>query len=47
VARELEKDLDAVGDQNANLCLADGLNRMAKTSKRFSLFLRYQAQAER
>ena len=44
---ELRDDLRAVGVQNANLCLADGLNRMAKTSKGFSLFLRYQAQAER
>src|SRR5262249_52772530 len=39
---ELRDDLRAVGVQNANLCLADGLNRMAKTSKGFSLSLRFK-----
>jgi hypothetical protein len=43
---ELHDDLKAVRAQNDNLCLADGLNRMVKTSKGFSVFLRYQAQAE-
>ena len=34
-------------EQNRNFALADGFERMAQRSNSFSLFLRYQAQAER
>jgi hypothetical protein len=40
-------DLDVTRAQNRNYCLADGFLRLARQSNGWSLFLRYQAQAER
>jgi hypothetical protein len=44
---ELIKDVQIVREQNRNYILAEGFHRMAKTANTWSLFLRYQAQAER
>jgi hypothetical protein len=40
-------DLDITRAQNRNYCLADGFLRLVRQSNGWSLFLRYQAQAER
>ncbi len=49
----MSQDLAGAGDieitraQNRNFALADGFNRLTRQSNSWSLFLRYQAQAER
>jgi hypothetical protein len=43
----LTADLQVGVEQNRNFALADGFERMARNSNSWSLFLRYQAQAER
>ena len=40
-------DIEITRAQNRNYCLADGFLRLARQSNGWSLFLRYQAQAER
>jgi hypothetical protein len=40
-------DYEITKAQNRNFILADGFHRLAKTANTWSLFLRYQAQAER
>ena len=40
-------DIEITQAQNRNYALAEGFHRMAKQSNSWSLFLRYQAQAER
>src|SRR5687767_13328877 len=44
---ELTKDVEITRAQNRNYALGEGFHRMAKTAVSWSLFLRYQAQAER
>ena len=40
-------DFEITKAQNRNFIMADGFHRVAKTANTWSLFLRYQAQAER
>src|SRR6185295_3217593 len=40
-------DIEITRAQNRNYALAEGFHRMARQSNSWSLFLRYQAQAER
>src|SRR5580698_892277 len=40
-------DIEITRAQNRNYCLADGFLRLARQSNGWSIFLRYQAQAER
>jgi hypothetical protein len=40
-------DIEVTRAQNRNYCLADGFLRLARQSNGWSIFLRYQAQAER
>ena len=47
MSAEMAGGVDIAVQQNRNYCLSEGLNRMARQSNTFSLFLRYQAQAER
>jgi hypothetical protein len=42
-----EGDANVAFEQNLNYCLADGFMRQARQSNGWSVFLRYQAQAER
>ena len=44
---ELTADIEITRAQNRNYALGEGFHRMAKTANTWSLFLRYQAQAER
>src|SRR5712691_2934579 len=44
---ELTHDLEITRAQNRNFAFAQGFHHMAKTANTWSLFLRYQAQAER
>src|SRR5439155_4069536 len=45
--QELTADLEITRAQNRNYALVEGFHRMVKTADSWSLFLRYQAQAER
>jgi len=45
--QDLTADLEITRAQNRNYALGEGFHRMAKTATSWSLFLRYQAQAER
>ena len=47
MTQELTGDIEITRAQNRNYALAEGFHRMAKTALSWSLFLRYQAQAER
>ncbi|MBV9503405.1 MAG: hypothetical protein JO323_00215 [Acidobacteriia bacterium] len=47
MSAEIAGGVDIAVQQNRNYCLSEGLTRMARQSNTFSLFLRYQAQAER
>ncbi|HEY1242442.1 MAG TPA: hypothetical protein VGF16_17895 [Bryobacteraceae bacterium] len=40
-------DIEVTRAQNRNYCIAEGIHRMSRYSNSFTLFLRYQAQAER
>src|SRR6185295_13966445 len=40
-------DIEITRAQNRNFALGEGFHRMARQSNSWSLFLRYQAQAER
>ena len=42
-----EGDIEIARAQNRNYCLADGFSNQARKSNVWSLFMRYQAQAER
>ena len=44
---ELTADIEITRAQNRNYALGEGFHRMAKAAPSWSLFLRYQAQAER
>src|SRR6185503_4644591 len=44
---DLTADIEITRAQNRNYALGEGFHRMAKTAVSWSLFLRYQAQAER
>lgn len=43
----LESNADAKREQTRNFALADGFDRMSRRSNSWSLYLRYQSQAER
>src|ERR1700690_79334 len=47
MAKDLIGDLEIPRDQNRNSCLSEGFLKLAKQSNAWTLFLRYQAQAER
>jgi hypothetical protein len=47
MSQELAGDIEITRAQNRNYCLADGFLRIVRQSNGLSLFLRYQAQAER
>jgi len=47
MSAELAGGVDIAVQQNRNYCLSEGFTLIAKQSNSFSLFLRYQAQAER
>ena len=44
---DLSLDIEITRAQNRNYALADGFHRMVRQAPSWSLFLRYQAQAER
>jgi hypothetical protein len=44
---EVAEGIDIAVQQNRNYCLSEGLKRVSQDTEMFSLFLRYQAQAER
>jgi hypothetical protein len=44
---DLSQDIEITRAQNRNYALADGFQRMVRQANGWSLFLRYQAQAER
>jgi hypothetical protein len=47
MAKELIGEIEVTRAQNRNYALADGFHRLARQANSWSLFLRYQAQAER
>ena len=47
MSQELTGDLEVTRAQNRQYCLAEGFHRLARQANTWSLFLRYQAQAER
>jgi hypothetical protein len=47
ISNELIRDIEVTRAQNRNYGLAEGFHRMVRRANSWSLFLRYQAQAER
>jgi len=47
VSSELSRDIEITRSSNRNFLLGQGFHRLIKLTNRWTLFLRYQAQAER